>query len=69
MLSLEKSFVQMHGRATTPQSCLRIPYDVFLSHSARDKAIVRAVVERLKRDGLKVWFDEWVLKPGHSITS
>jgi hypothetical protein len=33
-------------------------YDVFLSHSAKDKAIVRPLAERLRADGLKVWFDE-----------
>jgi hypothetical protein len=44
-----------------------LKYDVFLSHSAKDKAVVRAVAERLRKDGLKVWFDEWVLKPGDSI--
>jgi hypothetical protein len=43
------------------------PYDVFLSHSAKDKAVVRPLAERLGKDGLKVWFDEWVLKPGDSI--
>lgn len=57
------------------------PYDVFLSHSAKDKAVVRISSlsasngERagvrcrslLRADGLKVWFDEWVLKPGDSI--
>ena len=42
-------------------------YDVFLSHSAKDKAVVRPLAERLRKDGLKVWFDEWVLKPGDSI--
>jgi len=42
-------------------------YDVFLSHSAKDKAIVRDVAKRLKRDGVKVWFDEWEIKPGDSI--
>ena len=42
-------------------------YDVFLSHSAKDKDIVRAVAERLRADGLRVWFDDWVLKPGDSI--
>ena len=42
-------------------------YDVFLSHSAKDKAVVRPLAERLRHDGLKVWFDEWVLKPGDSI--
>jgi hypothetical protein len=43
------------------------PYDVFLSHSAKDQAVVRPLEERLRTDGLKVWFDEWVLKPGDSI--
>ena len=40
------------------------PYDVFLSHSAKDKSVVRAVAERLRKDGLKLWFDEWMLKDG-----
>jgi small GTP-binding protein len=39
-------------------------FDVFLSHSSKDKGAVRAVAERLRRDGLKVWFDEWEIKPG-----
>ena len=43
------------------------PYDIFLSHRAKDKAVVRPLAERLRQDGLKVWFDEWVLKPGDSI--
>jgi hypothetical protein len=43
------------------------PYDVFLSHSAKDKAVVRPLAERLRADGLKVWFDEWEIKPGDSI--
>lgn len=30
------------------------PYDVFLSHSAKDKAVVRPLAERLRQDGLKV---------------
>ena len=34
-------------------------YDLFLSHSAKDKAVVRLLAERLRKDGLKVWFDEW----------
>ena len=42
-------------------------YDVFLSHGAKDKAVVRPLAERLRKDGLTVWFDEWVLKPGDSI--
>ncbi len=42
-------------------------FDAFLSHSAKDKAVVRPLAERLRADGVKVWFDEWVLKPGDSI--
>jgi hypothetical protein len=42
-------------------------YDVFLSHSSKDKAVVGDVAERLRKNGLRVWFDEWVLKPGDSI--
>lgn len=42
-------------------------YDVFLSHSAKDKAIVRPIVERLRADGLRVWFDEWEIEPGDNI--
>src|SRR5262245_18230788 len=33
-------------------------WDVFLSHSAKDKEVVRPIEERLKNDGLRVWFDE-----------
>jgi WD40 repeat protein len=33
-------------------------YDVFLSHSSKDKAVVRPMAERLRADGLRVWFDE-----------
>jgi len=42
-------------------------YDVFLSHSAKDKEIVRPIAERLRADGLRVWFDEWEIRPGDSI--
>jgi hypothetical protein len=42
-------------------------YDLFLSYSLQDKEIVRPIAERLRSDGLKVWFDEWELKPGDSI--
>ena len=42
-------------------------FDVFLSHSAKDKATVRALAERMRADGLRVWFDEWEIKVGDSI--
>jgi small GTP-binding protein len=42
-------------------------YDVFLSYSSNDKKVVLELAERLKRDGLRVWFDAWEIKPGDSI--
>ncbi len=47
----------------------KFEFDVFLSHSSKDKAIVRALAARLKRDGLRVWFDEWEIRLGDSIPS
>lgn len=44
-------------------------YDVFLSHSSKDKDIVRPLAERLRKDGLRVWFDEWQTRPGESISA
>ena len=37
-------------------------YDLFLSHNSQDKPRVRGLAERLKQAGLRVWFDEWVIK-------
>lgn len=45
----------------------RFTYDVFLSHNSKDKPRVRALAEDLRAAGLRVWFDEWVLKPGDDI--
>ena len=42
-------------------------YDVFLSHNTGDKPRVRRLAERLKEAGLRVWFDEWVIRPGDDI--
>jgi WD40 repeat protein len=42
-------------------------YDVFLSHSSKDKPVVRELARRLKDDGLRVWFDEWEIEPGDMI--
>ncbi len=42
-------------------------YDVFLSYSSKDKSVVRELAKRLKTDGLRVWFDEWEIRPGDMI--
>jgi hypothetical protein len=33
-------------------------YDVFFSHSSKDKPVVRELAKRLRQDGLRVWLDE-----------
>ena len=43
------------------------PYDVFLSYSSQDKPVVREIAQRLKSDGVRVWFDDWEIKAGDSI--
>ena len=37
-------------------------YDVFLSYTSADTAVVRPIAERLRKDGARVWFDEWEIK-------
>src|SRR4051794_37437117 len=44
-------------------------FDVFLSHSAKDKSIVRPLAERLRKDGLRVWLVDWEIHPGDNILS
>jgi hypothetical protein len=39
-------------------------FDVFFSHSGKDKAIVRELAEAIRARGLEVWLDEWELVPG-----
>ena len=36
--------------------------DVFLSHSAKDKDVVRPLAKRLRHNGLKLWFDDSSIK-------
>jgi small GTP-binding protein len=45
----------------------KFAYDVFLSSSPKDKAISRTIAKRLQGDGLRVWFDDWEIRPGDSI--
>jgi len=42
-------------------------FDVFLSHNSKDKGRVRRLAERLRGAGVRVWFDEWVIRPGDDI--
>lgn len=42
---------------------------VFISHSHKDHAFVKHLAEDLERHGIDVWYDEWEMKPGDSLTA
>ena len=44
-------------------------WDLFVSHASEDKDdIVKPLVEELESHGLKVWYDEFELKIGDSLS-
>ena len=42
-------------------------YDLFLSHAREDTPWSKALAERLKAEGVRVWFDGWEIKAGDNI--
>ena len=69
-----KSFDSIHftvrkSMSNSNEAEKKFKYDVFLSHSSKDKPVVRELAERLKADGVRVWFDEWEIQIGDSIPS
>jgi len=42
-------------------------YDVFISHSAKDREFATRFAEDLDKAGLRVWLDLWHIKPGDSF--
>lgn len=40
----------------------------FISHNKADKTTARALATLLVAQGVDVWFDEWEIKPGQSLT-
>ncbi len=42
-------------------------YDVFLSYSSKDREKVALIASRLQTDGVRVWFDQLILRPGAHI--
>jgi hypothetical protein len=44
-----------------------LEYSAFLSHSAKDKAALRPIAKRLRKDGLHISFEKWMLMPSRSV--
>jgi WD40 repeat protein len=42
-------------------------YDLFLSHASEDKDWCEKLAERLRDQGVRVWFDGWELRPGDNL--
>jgi len=45
----------------------KFSFDVLLSHNSKDKVRVRRLAKRLREAGVRVWFDEWIIRPGDDI--
>ncbi len=45
----------------------KFTYDVFLSYSSKDRTRVRQLAEHLQNVGLRVWFDEWIMRGGDEV--
>jgi len=41
---------------------------IFIAHSSRDNKISKKIAEALKEEGFAVWYDEWEIKVGDSIS-
>lgn len=42
-------------------------FDVFVSYSRKDQAVVLELAQRLKNEGVRVWLDQWEIQIGDSI--
>lgn len=58
MTGVEFSNIDPQGIATQNNMPNDFKFDVFLSHSAKDKPVMRVLANRLKEDKLRVWFGE-----------
>ncbi|WP_157517636.1 toll/interleukin-1 receptor domain-containing protein, partial [Micromonospora rifamycinica] len=44
-------------------------YDVFISYSGPNRQLARVIADGLQERGVKVWLDEWTIRPGGSIVA
>jgi chromosomal replication initiation ATPase DnaA len=58
----------IYNKIEFPLFGVNLKHDVFISHSSEDKdEFVRPLVNELKKNGVKVWYDEFELKLGDSL--
>lgn len=43
------------------------PWQLFISHSSKDKPFVKKLAKDLRESMVSIWLDEWELKPGDSL--
>jgi WD40 repeat protein len=58
---------QLASAAQGSSMATRFTYDVFLSYNSQDRPRVQRLAEQLRAANLRVWFDEWDIKPGDDI--
>jgi len=44
-------------------------YDLFLSHAGEDTAWCEDLANRLRNEGVRVWFDRWEVRPGDHLVA
>ena len=50
-----------------PNTVGRRPPRIFLSYASEDKDVARKITDRLRHNGVQIWFDEYELQTGDSI--
>src|SRR4051794_19360833 len=61
----EKAFEQ---RQLVLAKEIEFEFDVFVSQAYQDRDSARGIALLLQKEGLRVWFDEWVGQPGDDIS-
>ncbi|MBF0415938.1 MAG: toll/interleukin-1 receptor domain-containing protein [Magnetococcales bacterium] len=46
---------------------MKYEFDVLLSYSSLDRVVVEKLAKKLDQDGVRVWFDVWMIKPGDPV--
>ncbi|MGF1733553.1 TIR domain-containing protein [Photobacterium kasasachensis] len=67
---MDESFKQLVGLELGVKNMQRERVDVFISHASEDKdSIVRELADSLISEGVKVWYDEYSLSIGDSLSA